>query len=273
MARSNANDPLAQSQTKQKSIYGGVTPKETYEHFALRFSASVVRVQNVLLDTQAAFGAISLEVLQSFSSHSISILDIPCGTGAGALALLSIIHELRLAGLVPCLPLNVTVQGGDFSECALEIYRDLFNDLRSVFALSGIKVTLHGMHWDATDLASTNQLFRTWERASLEAHERFVLISNFSGDGSDMDERLDESMRHICVRAAAVDATLLWIEPGDKGGKGFLARMSKAIRKFFFGKESEEKHEPRSSEAKWWHEINGVELNIRSAVHNYSRVQ
>jgi hypothetical protein len=227
---------LAKSNTKQKRIYGGESLEETHDHFALRFSASVIRVQNVLLDANSNFGTIPFEICQIFSSHSVSVLDVPCGTGAGGLALLSVIHELRKAGIIPRLPLNISMRGGDFSPHALEIYRDQVARLTPEYASSGMNINIELTDWNAMDLASTTNLYDLWEKESLASQERVMLAANFSGDGKSMNRELDESMGHLCVRAAKVRTTLLWIEPGEGDGRSFLKRISEGVVNFFLGK-------------------------------------
>jgi hypothetical protein len=261
---------LAKNPPTKKDIYGDETLAGTNEHFALRFSASVMRTQSVLLDTQAKFGPISRDVILTFSSHRISILDIPCGTGAGGLALLSVIHELRLAGIIPTLPLEISILAGDKSVFALGIYVEQLNQLRESLRTTGINVDIKIIELDATDLISTTRLCGIWEQTVFQADESFVLVTNFSGAGKKLFEQFKESFRHISARASHKNATLLWIEPGDPGGKTFLARISEIIAPLFKNR-SAGGHEPPSSENKGWHDLQECELSIRSSVHHYAR--
>src|SRR4051794_35060141 len=64
-------------QKKKKDIYGGESLQDTNDHYALRYGASAARVENVLLDTQDRFGNIPADILESFSSHGICLLDVP----------------------------------------------------------------------------------------------------------------------------------------------------------------------------------------------------
>lgn len=263
---------LAISDHKNKQIYGGESVESTDEHFALRFAASVVRLQNVILDTQAKFDRIPSDIITMFSSHKLSMLDIPCGTGAGGLGLLSIIHELRIAGILPTLPLTVQIVAGDVSEHAMEIYEKQMDALRPVLKTTGIIVDLALYQWNAIDLLSTSRLCEKWEQTGFEADEAFVLATNFSGAGTQLLEQFKESFRHICARAATKTATVLWIEPGTSGGLTFLEKSSKYL-KSLFGFVGEDGHKPPFSEAKWWHALINCELPVRSAVHHYTPPQ
>ena len=78
----------------------------------------MTRVQCVLLDPHDAFDEISHELLLTLSSHRIALLDLPCGSGAGGIALLTTIKELRIAGIIPSTPLTVEIIGADISQSA-----------------------------------------------------------------------------------------------------------------------------------------------------------
>ena len=261
---------LASTPQKNKEIYGGPSLKQTNDHFALRYYASAARVENILLDPEDRFGSIPADILESFASHNICLLDVPSGTGAGGIALICFIHELRVARLVPALPLNIAIIAGDLSEHALEIYREQMEMLKPVVGRSAIHVTLTTMIWDATNLLSTRQMCACWERETFQANERFVLVTNFSGAGAKMFEDFKEAFRHISASAADKNATLLWIEPGDKGGVSFLARVRKAIGSVF-GKGPPATDETPQSEARWWHGLHKADYPVRSAVHKYTR--
>ena len=263
---------LAQAKEKRftKKVHGGEGEEETNEHYTGRFCASVVRVQNVVLDTQAKFGNIPKDVLQTFSSHSVSILDLPSGTGAGGLSIVSIVHELRVAGLVPMLPLDVNILAGDISHSALKLYEQQATELVPKLATSGITLHLNTEKWDALDLESTHHLCTRWEKTALPTVEGFVLVTNFSGAGEKLFDQLKESFRHIAVRVSHRNATLLWIEPGAPGGIKFLAKVYRSIARFFGYSESDS-DAIQSSEAKWWHMLHDCEHNVNSAVHQYMR--
>jgi len=262
----------ASTPNKEKKVYGGASLEATNDHFAYRFCASVMRLQNALLDTQGKFGDVPKDIIQTFSSHRVSMLDIPCGTGAGGLGLISVIHELRLAGLVPTLPLDIDILAGDVSPYALEIYRSQMNDLAAVVKSAGIGITLTTIVWDAFDLASSNKLCSVWENAAFQGVEGFVLVTNFSGAGDKMFPQLQESFRHISVRVSHKNDTLLWVEPGGPSGKSFLSKVLKSIGSLF-GHAHAETQEPPCSEAKWWHDLHNCEHPVKTAIQQYERRQ
>jgi hypothetical protein len=224
----------------------------------------------VVLDPRGRFGNIPKDVLQSFASHRIALLDIPSGAGAGGLCLLSLLCELRRARLIPRLPLTVSILGGDISIEAQRLYREQLDGLRTVLSSYAINVELETRDWDAADLVSTNELCHAWEQKARHGNERFVLITNFSGAGDKMLDVFKEAFRHISVRAAGANATVLWIEPGDKGGEAFLRRAVKLIIAIF-ARRSVVNDAPPTCEFNWWHELHSREYSGRSAVFHYRR--
>ncbi|WP_169979846.1 hypothetical protein [Tautonia rosea] len=260
----------ARSKSQKKKVFGGKTKEESEEHFTHRFCASATRIQNVVLDANDKFDDIPKDVLLTFSSHDVAILDIPSGHGASGLSLLSMIHELRAAKIIPQISLNVYLLAGDYSETSLELYREMIDRIGPELSRTGIEVHLETMLWDALDLVSTNRLCYRWEELAEGMTEGFVLVTNFSGDGKNLLDELSEQIRHISVRAEHNGSTILWVEPGDPGGRKFLARIGKAIASLFGSPAVEEKDIPMS-EAKWWHELHECEHPVRSAVQQYVR--
>ncbi len=261
---------IASTKSGKNHVYGGATAEQTNDHFAHRFSASVVRVQHVLLDAQDKFGDIPKDVIQTFTSHRVSMLDIPCGTGAAGLALISVVHELRLAGIVPMLPLQIDILAGDISTHALAVYENQLRALKSVVESTGISLNLTTCVWNATDLMSTNGLCYAWEQSAGRASERFVLVTNFSGDGEKILAKIKESIRHISARASFNKATLLWVEPASKSGKSFSKTIKDWIASLF-GPGETETHELPLSDAKWWHALHMCEYSVTSTVQQYER--
>jgi hypothetical protein len=159
--------------------HGGVSREDTNKHYAYLFLNSVSRIQCVMLDPQMSFAEISRDLLVTFSSHRISLLDIPCGSGAGAISTLLTLKELRIAGILPTTPLTVKILGADISEHALGLYRDQLKDLEPKLADVGISISLEKLQWDATNVQQTNDLIDHYLQMDAYANEYFVLVANF----------------------------------------------------------------------------------------------
>lgn len=266
---------IASTPYNEKKVHGGETLEETTKHFCHRFCTSVIRIQSVVLDTQKTFGEIPRDIIHTFASHKVLFLDIPCGTGAAGLAVISVIHELRLAGLIPMLPLEINILAGDFSQSAMDIYQSQMEDLLLKVRGTGIHVTLKTMLWNALELPSTHELCLEWERMALHSIERFVLVANFSGAGTKQFDKLKEAFRHIAVRVSHQNATLLWVEPGEGGGVDFLNKMFGFIATLFArgGRGKEENRAPIACKATMWHPLLNKDLPVKSAIHHYVRPQ
>ena len=110
-----------------KGEIGGVTEQETHEHFVHRFGTSATRTGFLVLDPRDEIGDIASGLRDSFTDGQISVLDIPCGTGASILGFLGCLYQLRNEKLIPNLPLDVFITAGDVSEHALKLYDDMLN--------------------------------------------------------------------------------------------------------------------------------------------------
>ncbi len=118
LARRNLlNEAIAGS--TDGGIYGGATQAETEKHFTHRFPNSGGRVEVAILDPKKDLANISVELQATFSGGRIKLLDVPCGAGAGTLALLSTLHVLRQNKALPTLPLDVEIIAADISTHAL----------------------------------------------------------------------------------------------------------------------------------------------------------
>ena len=115
---------VARLGSERREIFGGPGLAETHEHFAQRFPNSLARVLCLLLDPDGRFAAIPRDLFLTLASHHLALLDIPCGSGAGGIALLGLLAELRVSGRLPMLPLTVSIFGADVSPHALANYLD-----------------------------------------------------------------------------------------------------------------------------------------------------
>ncbi len=200
--------------TSEKFIHGGPTPEETLKHFKYRFANSCSRVVCILVDPANSFASLPVEVFQSFSSHKIAVLDVPCGAGASLLSLLSVLATARAHRQLPNLPLTVGVTGADVSQTALDIYSSMANALIPELAKNGIELEVTTQLWDASQINQTSGLCDSWLAAHLDANEYFVLVGNLSGITEPTIVRaFQQSFEHITARISNVASTVLWIEP------------------------------------------------------------
>jgi hypothetical protein len=211
----------------EKHIHGGPTVEQTLEHFKFRFPNSASRVVCVIVDPHESFASIPIEILESFSSHRIAVLDVACGAGASLFALLSVICAARAHKLVPTLPLTIGVLAADISPTALELYSALSERLAPTLADQGLYLDVSTRTWDAAQADQTSALCDTWFQMHSDANEYFVLVGNLSGVGAQLAESFRRSFEHITERIANVESTMLWIEPAVK--KGIIEKLGKIL--------------------------------------------
>ena len=235
--------------------HGGASRKETYEHFYKRYLNSVSRIQCVMLDPHDAFQGIPRDLLLTLSSHRISILDIPCGAGAGTISALMTLKELRMAGIVPMTPLSVKILGADISPYALDLYRDQLGQLVPILAGVGISVRLETRTWDATDVQQTNNLIDDYLEGAGAHNEYFVIVANLSGASKTLFQQFEESFKQIWIRLsgrASKFSTILWVEPNRKDGASLFKKLVETV-KFY----------------KWFQRISGKRQNFQECSYNF----
>lgn len=194
-------------------IHGGPSFEETHQHFAHRFANSASRVVCISVDAQNVFAPIPAHLLQSFSSHKITVLDAPCGAGASLLSLLTVLAVARRQRAIPSLPLHVAVIAADISPSALKLYASMVERIRPGLRECGIFLELTTSIWNAERSNETSSLCDTLFRVHHDANEFFVLIGNLSGVGAGLFDKMERSFEHITERIANFPSTILWIEP------------------------------------------------------------
>ncbi|WIG98558.1 hypothetical protein [Myxococcus sp. SDU36] len=218
---------------------GGISPQETELHFATRFSGSCGRTALAALDPKSELRDASDRIIGALSGGKVSMLDIPCGTGAGAAALLTTIATLREQDCIPCHPLEVRLLGGDNSPHALQIANSLWT--RITPALRTQAITLHHelMKWDVKDEASTVDLLSKWLNKGHDSRLHFILAANFSGflGTSSNLKNAQSQLNHIFQWAGTRAAQTIWIEPQTNIADSFLSELYanaiKRVRRLF----------------------------------------
>ena len=222
-----------------KKVYGGATQEETDKHFAKRFPNSATRLEYTLINPKKKLTLISQHMLESFLEGEVSVLDVPCGTGASILGFLCTLAEMRLLEKLPLLPLNLHIMAGDFSIPALGYYNQLFSIISPELKKSGISIDWHTEVWDATDEATTASLVDNWFAVSGKSSEYYVMICNFSGDGAPSFSEFQASFSHIPSRLYGRRSTLLWVEPaGSKNASKFFGQITELLKKLSIFKQS-----------------------------------
>ena len=238
---------------------GGETQEETDLHFVHSFDGSCARVELAVLDPKDELKNASDFFIQAFSGGRVRLLDIPCGCGAASAALLTTVSELRRQNVLPRVPLEVVITGGDKSDPARN-YADLvLGELKESLRNQAIFVSVSLHPWDVMDAASTTTLLDQW-LSSQDCEKFFLLIANFSGVLGDERKikRAKEQLGELIRWTGARKSTIAWIEPQTNRARRMsvnevLGRVFDFLRNWFY--EPTDPSDELTSEAMYAHPV------------------
>ena len=222
---------------------GGLSQEDTDKHLAQAFDGSVARSQLALLDPKNDIASVSNLLLRCLSGNRLCIVDAPCGSGAASLAFLCSIAELRSKGIIPRIPLDVSIVGGEISNPAREYADRLLRDVAGSLHDQAIFLSTQFHFWDVTDDHSNTNLIR---RMTIESQDRrtLVVVANFSGflerngKRKQAEPRLQELLRHAAIGSVDAGNGAVWIEPMTKiaissgGTLCWIKRMAATLTSF-----------------------------------------
>lgn len=255
---------------KGSGAIGGECSDDTKIHFSERFLASSARLQYLIFDPEEDFLKISIDLKSTFGSGHISLLDIPCGTGAGVLSLLCNLAELRQSSKLPKLPLFINIMAGDYSQTALNIYTNLLNDIKSELEKELIFINYQTFLWNATDMKSTKLLIKNWLKDEEKYEEFYILMSAFSGDGVKLYKSFEESFKFIQNYVCDMHVTTILIEPNSNDAKRYIKMISTTFKVFMNWLIGEEVSTGKKR-FKWHNAINNNIAQSDILVKQYSR--
>jgi hypothetical protein len=213
-----------------EGFQGGKSKEDTDNHFAWRFSGSCARVMLSMLDPHQDLNEIPDFFAKFFSGNRILLADLPCGSGAASLSILSVYYELRKQGLVPREPLEVLIVGGELSEFAQSYAREGLTLLKEELEKQAIFIEHEIMNWDVCDRFSNAELINCLTLKGQGCSARVLVLANFSGflqrenKWVVANQQIDELFRFNRGESSMA----LWIEPNrndvTKSG-GFIQRL------------------------------------------------
>lgn len=217
---------------KSSGGIGGSSFDEAKEHVINRFLNSAARMQYVCADPKCEQFEIRQMVLDQLGDGHIFLLDIAAGNGAGTLAMLSLICELRFHKEVPKLPLNVSILAVDYSADALNFYAELQEKICPWLQTQGIIVTLLLEKCDLTIAAEFSEaLDGFFEDAKSKNVNRFLaVISAVSGVGKDKFEQILESLKHAAARLGHSNRNSSWLCVEPTAGKSWLTTFMDVLK-------------------------------------------
>ncbi|MEZ6049312.1 MAG: hypothetical protein R3C11_27785 [Planctomycetaceae bacterium] len=188
-----------------------------------------VEVDIWYLDTNKRLEPISEELLTRLADGRLAILDVPCGSGAGMLGLLSQIASLRIHGALPKLRLTIEITAGDFSGTARGLYDNMLSKAVPWLEEQGIGISWTTHAWDASDQFSTSAIVDHWLNESLDCEDFVVLVAAFSDAAANNFTKFERSFQHITERIHNRSSAFIWIEPDWRKSR----KLFDALEPFF----------------------------------------
>ncbi len=204
---------------------GGKAIEEALEHFINRFLNSAARMQFVCTAPDDEQPEVREMVFDQLGDGHIFLLDLAAGNGAGTLAILSLLCELRLQKTIPKLPVNVTILGVDFSADALSYYTEMQDSIRPWLASAGIELSLKTEVCDLTVIGNFSEVMETFfDDAKRHKVQRFLcVVSALSGVKKEGVESMHDSLKFAAAQLSHSkrDSSWLWVEPNVKKMRWF----------------------------------------------------
>lgn len=206
---------LAEQQDATGVCIGGISRDATNKHFAWRFTGSSARVQLAMIDPESHMPHIADAFAQIFAGGRVAVADLPCGSGAAVLTILTVLAELRRQGRVPREPLDVVVIGGEISADARGYAAEGLSEVREALEAQAISVESAFLPWDVCNDISNTDIIRQLTILCNGCAARMLVLANFSGflqrEGkwNDAQPQLNELFRHSRDKRSSV----VWIEP------------------------------------------------------------
>ncbi|QSA96948.1 class I SAM-dependent methyltransferase [Methylococcus sp. EFPC2] len=211
------NGWLVKYQPSQQGSIGGKTTEDAVEHFINRFLNSAARMQFICAAPDGAQLDVRDMVLDQLGDGHIFLLDLAAGNGAGTLAMLSLLCELRLQKAIPKLPVTVSIFAVDFSEDALCYYREMLDKLKPWLASVGLNLSLKTAVCDMAITGNFNEVLEHFfDDAKQQGVNRFIcVISALSGVGKEGIEKMHDSLKMAAAWLSHSQRTSswLWVEP------------------------------------------------------------
>lgn len=233
-------------------IAGGITKKATDEHLVWRFTGSCARIMLALLDPNNELLEISDSFIQVFSGNKVFLADLPCGSGAGAITILSVLCELRRQKRLPRIPLEITILGGEISEYARVYAKESITHLIPELEKQAITVSFELISWDVCDKFSNTDLIKQLTLKSQNCPSKYLLVANFSNllerdkKWDSAKNQLEELFRH----SRSENSIAIWIEPQTNTVSSFITRLIKwfepIFSKFFSFNDNADQQNPYS---------------------------
>ncbi len=215
-----------------KGIIGGATDKEAEDHLVYRFPNSGARACFAFLDPRGELVAASHPLQAALVDGHVVVVDIPAGAGALSLGIVSTLIVLRENGVLPKLPLKISIVAGDISQKALELASLGYSAIQHQAAQVGIELNVHTLQWDVLDFEHSAHLV---DEAFLMGDADSYVIGVLDFAGALKDQSLRDEFTHALKAmlgrfyAEQDRAILVWLEPMTSDNSKLQAVLNSAL--------------------------------------------
>lgn len=237
LLEANGLRQLAETRPPEVGAVGGTSMKETSEHLAWAYAGSTARVQLAVLDPKNHMPQVADVFAKIFAGNKVLIADVPCGSGAAGLAILTTLAELRRQNSVPREPLDIVLVGGEISDTARAYADEAYKLVLPQLEQQAIFVNRVFIHWDVCNALSNTDLIKEITVRGNGCGTRLLIVANFSnflqraGKFDQATPQLEEFFRH----ARGPGSSAVWIEPRTNvaihSDGGLFARLGKWLTK------------------------------------------
>lgn len=223
---------IAKAKHNKRSV-GGASIDETKTHLAHRYNGSSARNLLSILDPKSELKEISDIYVKLFSGGKLLLVDLPCGSGAGIVSILTTFSLLREQGVLPRDYIEIKILCCDISDDALENTSDQLNFLKDNLERQAIMIDFEIQRWDITCEYSTADLIKKIHKISDDSNKYFITINNFSGflDQNNNWELAKDQIKNIFIHTRSDDTTIIWIEPNIKQSSNLFSKFFKLLKK------------------------------------------
>lgn len=214
-----------------EDVIGGKDVDATNQHLASKFTGSSARVQLAILDPNEKVSDVADAFAQIFSGGNVLLADVPSGSGAAALTILSTIAELRRQHRMPRVPLNIKLVGGELSPLAREYSSKAMETIMSSLNEQAIWVEFEFVAWDVLCKFSTRGLIRRITILGDKCSARALVLANFSGflQGGTNWKKASPQIESLFLHSQEANSLAIWLEPKTNkvldAGNGFFSRL------------------------------------------------
>lgn len=218
---------------------GGMSKEDTDNHLSWRFTGSSARVMLPMLDPLEDLYEISDVFARIFSGNKVFLADLPCGSGAASMSILSVLCELRKQSRLPRMPLDIVIVGGEISKYAQNYAREALKSLVTELEEQAITIEFEIMDWDVCDPFSNTDLTKHLTLKSQDCTTRLLILANFSGflQGSGKWKEANRQFEELFRHSREENSIALWIEPNmnavTNAQGGFMPRLIQWFKRKF----------------------------------------